>query len=264
MAAAASMATSVALKSLSSSFSGVAVAAPQKAVVAKAGAFTCRAQKSEEEVVVSRRNAVTLLAGVAAALTLKAAPAQAAYGEAANVFGKGPGNTDYIPYKGAGFSINLPSKWNPSKEVGEFANIVLRYEDNFDALANVVVIAEPTGKGSITDFGSPEEFLEKYKYLLGVQVFSGETAAEGGFEKNAAVTASVLESSSEKVNGKTYYKLNVLTRTADGGEGGRHQLFTAAVSNGTLYICKASSGDKRWFKGAKKFVEGTVGSFTVA
>ncbi|CAI5931892.1 unnamed protein product [Closterium sp. NIES-64] len=256
MAAAASMATSVALKSLSSSFSGAAVAAPQKAVAAKAGAFTCRAQKSEEEVVVSRRNAVTLLAGAAAALTLKAAPAQAAYGEAANVFGKGPGNTDYIPYKGAGFSINLPSKWNPSKEVGEFANIVLRYEDNFDALANVVVIAEPTSKGSISDFGSPEEFLEK--------VFAGETASEGGFEKNAAVTASVLESSSEKVNGKTYYKLNVLTRTADGGEGGRHQLFTAAVSNGTLYICKASSGDKRWFKGAKKFVEGTVGSFAVA
>ena len=37
-------------------------------------------------------------------------------------------------------------------------------------------------------------------------------------------------------------QLNVLTDAcicaADGNEGGRHQLVTAAVSNGTLYICK--------------------------
>eukprot|EP00475_Leptophrys_vorax_P002969 TRINITY_DN116_c0_g1_i2.p1 TRINITY_DN116_c0_g1~~TRINITY_DN116_c0_g1_i2.p1 ORF type:complete len:258 (+),score=56.87 TRINITY_DN116_c0_g1_i2:121-894(+) len=245
----------------SSSINGTAVVAPKKAAATKAVAFSVRAQKSEE---VSRRSAVTLLAGAAAALTLKAAPAEAAYGEAANVFGKAKTNTDYIPYTGDGFSIDLPSKWNPSKEYGEYPNIVLRYEDNFDALAYLVVIAEPTGKGSITDFGSPEGFLEQYKYLLGVQAFAGETASEGGFEKNATVTASILESSAVKVNGKDYYKLNVLTRTADGGEGGRHQLFTAAVSKGKLYICKTEAGDKRWFKGAKKFVEGADKSFTVA
>lgn len=51
---------------------------------------------------------------------------------------------------------------------------------------------------------------------------------------------------------------------ADGDEGGRHQLFKATVSNGSLYILKVQIGDKRWFKGAKKEAEGLVSSFTVA
>lgn len=40
----------------------------------------------------------------------------------------------------------------------------------------------------------------------------------------------------------------VLTRSADGDEGGRHHLVTATVSNGNLYILKIQAGDKRWFK----------------
>jgi hypothetical protein len=32
-------------------------------------------------------------------------------------------------------------------------------------------------------------------------------------------------------------------------------LITATVNGGKLYICKAQAGDKRWFKGARKFVE---------
>lgn len=32
---------------------------------------------------------------------------------------------DYIPYKGDGFTVAVPSKWNPSKET-EFPNVVLR------------------------------------------------------------------------------------------------------------------------------------------
>jgi photosystem II oxygen-evolving enhancer protein 2 len=56
----------------------------------------------------------------------------------------------------------------------------------------------------------------------------------------------------------------VLTRTADGDEGGKHQLITATVKDGKLYICKAQAGDKRWFKGARKFVESTASSFSVA
>ena len=55
-----------------------------------------------------------------------------------------------------------------------------------------------------------------------------------------------------------------LTRTADGDEGGKHQLITATVKDGKLYILKAQAGDKRWFKGARKFVENTVSSFSVA
>lgn len=77
-------------------------------------------------------------------------------------------------------------------------------------------------------------------------------------------TANILESSTPVINGKQYYVLTVLTRTADGTEGGRHQLISATVSDGKLYICKAQAGDKRWFKGARKYVESTADSFSVA
>ena len=77
-------------------------------------------------------------------------------------------------------------------------------------------------------------------------------------------TANILESSTSTVGGKQYYFVSVLTRTADGDEGGKHQLITATVSNGKLYICKAQAGDKRWFKGARKFVESAASSFNVA
>ena len=52
--------------------------------------------------------------------------------------------------------------------------------------------------------------------------------------------------------------------TADGDEGGRHQLITASVSNGQLYILKVQVGDKRWFKGVEKDAKGAWNSFTVA
>ena len=51
-------------------------------------------------------------------------------------------------------------------------------------------------------------------------------------------------------------RLRFVWAAADGDEGGRHQLITAAVGNGTLYILKVQIGDKRWFKGAKKDAEG--------
>lgn len=77
-------------------------------------------------------------------------------------------------------------------------------------------------------------------------------------------TANILETATPVIGGKQYYYLSVLTRTADGDEGGKHQLITATVSDGKLYICKAQAGDKRWFKGARKFVESAASSFSVA
>ena len=77
-------------------------------------------------------------------------------------------------------------------------------------------------------------------------------------------TANILDSSSTVIGGNPYYSVTVLTRTADGDEGGKHQLITATVKDGKLYICKAQAGDKRWFKGARKFVESTASSFSVA
>ncbi|KAF4373256.1 hypothetical protein G4B88_007269 [Cannabis sativa] len=212
--------------------------------------LVCRAQKQgtsndDDSSVVSRRLALTVLIG-AAALGSKVSPADAAYGETANIFGKPKTNTDFLPYSGDGFKVQIPSKWNPSKE-REFPGQVLRYEDNFDATSNLSVMIIPTEKKSITDYGSPEQFL-----------------SQGGFDSDAVATANILESSAPVIGGKQYYNLSVLTRTADGDEGGKHQLITATIKDGKLYICKAQAGDKRWFKGARKFVEDAAGSFSVA
>ncbi|KAG2613020.1 hypothetical protein PVAP13_4KG331400 [Panicum virgatum] len=210
----------------SARFGAAASARPQQAP--RAQQLACRAQKldaAEGDAAVTRRAALTLLAG-AAAVGAKVNPAAAAYGEAANVFGKPKTNTDFMAYSGDGFKLLIPSKWNPSKE-REFPGQVLRYEDNFDA-------------------------------------YAGKTDSEGGFETDAVATANILESSAPVVDGKQYYSVSVLTRTADGDEGGKHQLITATVSDGKLYICKAQAGDKRWFKGARKGVEKAASSFSVA
>merc|ERR1739848_339009 len=131
---------------------------------------------------------------------------------------------------GEGFSLLIPSKWNPSKEK-DFPNVILRYEDNFDAVNNMVVIKEKTDKGKIEDFGSPEQFLRTFSYLLGQQSYSGKTISEGGFSPDRVAAASVLDlETTTDGKGRTLYRFNVLSRTADGDEGGRHQLISAVVS----------------------------------
>merc|ERR1711937_634467 len=123
--------------------------------------------------------------------------------------------------------------------MGDFPNIALRYEDNFDAVNNLVVIEEKTNKSRIEDFGSPEQFLNSFSFLLGQQSYSGKTISEGGFAPDRVAAASVLELESDSdLKGKTYYKFNLLTRTADGDEGGRHQLLSASVSGNNLFILK--------------------------
>ena len=100
---------------------------------------------------------------------------------------------------------------------------------------------------------------------------AGETRSEGGFKANAVSSASLLDvQKATDKKGKPYYKYELLTRSADGDEGGRHQvcpcerrvcqislpdhgladmqLITAAVNNGQIYILKVQIGDKRWFK----------------
>merc|ERR1719393_532262 len=198
------------------------------------------------------------------ALLLRANSSKAAYGDSANVFGRITNKSGFVSYAGEGFSLLLPSKWNPSKEK-DFPNIALRYEDNFDAVNNLVVIEKKTSKGRIEDFGSPEQFLNSFSFLLGQQSYAGKTISEGGFAPDRVSAASVLdiESTTDK-KGKTFYRYNVLSRTADGDEGGRHQLISATVSGNNLFILKVQIGDKRWFKGAKKEAEGAINSFIVA
>merc|ERR1711977_727288 len=208
-----------------------------------------------------RRN---LLSTALVAMVLKSHTSKAAYGDSANVFGRITNKTGFVAYAGEGFSLLLPSKWNPSKEK-DFPNVALRYEDNFDAVNNLLVIKQKTDKSRVEDFGGPEQFLNSFSFLLGQQMYSGQTISEGGFSPNRVSSASLLdlESTTDK-KGKTVYRYNILSRTADGDEGGRHQLITATVSRNILYILKIQVGDKRWFKGVKKEAEGVFNSFVVA
>merc|ERR1719298_34956 len=207
---------------------------------------------------------VLLSTTAVATIALKIDPSLAAYGDSANVFGRITNKSGFVSYAGEGFSLLLPSKWNPSKEK-DFPNIALRYEDNFDAVNNLVVIEEKTDKSRIDDFGTPEQFLNSFSFLLGQQSYAGKTISEGGFAPDRVSAASVLdlESTTDK-KGRTFYRYNILSRTADGDEGGRHQLISATVSGSTLYILKIQVGDKRWFKGVRKEAEGVFNSFIVA
>jgi hypothetical protein len=188
---------------------------------------------------------------------------QSEYGDKANVFGKITNKSGFKAYAGSGFALLVPSKWNPSREF-DFANVALRYEDNFDAVNNLIVLKEQTDKTNIEGFGSADQFLNTYSFLLGQQSYSGSTISEGGFAPDRVSAASLLDvESSQDEKGKTTYRYNILTRTADGDEGGRHQLISATVSNKFLYILKVQVGDKRWFKGARKEAEGSFNSFTI-
>ena len=85
----------------------------------------------------------------------------------------------------------------------------------------------------------------------------------GGFVPGKVSVASLLTSGVKSEGGKTYYEYEVLTRTADGDEGGRHHVFKATVSNGKLYILKLQAGDKRWFKGVEREAKKSAASFQV-
>lgn len=203
-----------------------------------------------------------MFAGVASILSVK--PSEAAYGEAANIFGKPTNTSGYLPYSGEGFSLLIPSKWNPGGE-RDFPGAVMRWEDNGDQLTHVLVTKTKSDKSSVDQYGAPEKFLETLSFYIGEQVFTGETQSEGGFEANKVSSASLLDVSTAKdKSGKTYYKYELLVRAADGNEGGRHVLLAAAVGGGDLYVAKVQCGDKRWFKGADKEATTLLDSFTVA
>lgn len=69
---------------------------------------------------------------------------------------------------------------------------------------------------------------------------AGSSRSEGGFADGRYAAASVLDvSTSKDKKGRGYYQYEVLVRSADGDEGGRHQLIKSCVgSDGNLYILK--------------------------
>ena len=51
-----------------------------------------------------------------------------------------------------------------------FPGVELYYEDNFDAVTNMIVSITPSSKKEISEYGSPEQFLKKVSFLFGEQV----------------------------------------------------------------------------------------------
>jgi hypothetical protein len=243
----------------------MAVSMQAAQVAARAVAPATRRARAQAQAPSGRRDALQLLAGAAA---LVAAPkeAEAAYGQSARVFAsKITNDTGFQLYSGDDFSLLIPSPMNPSKEE-PYPNVELRYEDNFDLVSVVEVVANPTTKSSMKDFGSVSDFLKTMQEdgFFGEQTWYGSTKSEGGFTANTVSVVNVISLDKTEKDGKEYYKYHLLTRTADGDEGGRHLLISATVGGGKVWLCKAVAGDKRFFKGEDKFVEGTWDSFTVS
>lgn len=128
--------------------------------------------------------------------------------------------------------------------------VCCRYEDNGDAVNNLLVICKSTGNKSIEDFGSPDKWLQENAKLLGEDVWKGKlclqsgfantvrpmllllktmlrvaaipsrifpvglSRSEGGFKENKVSSASVLDvQAANDKKGKPYYKYEILTRT---------------------------------------------------
>eukprot|EP00983_Pelagomonas_calceolata_P108328 1159444-Pelagomonas_calceolata.AAC.4 len=51
------------------------------------------------------------------------------------------------------------------------------YEDNFDAVNNLYVVEDKSDKSSIEAYGTPEEFISQFGYLLGKQAWAGRCTA---------------------------------------------------------------------------------------
>ncbi|GAB5355591.1 hypothetical protein AAMO2058_000218800 [Amorphochlora amoebiformis] len=214
----------------------------------------------------SRRNSMAGMGAIATAgLFGQMNRAEAAYGDPANVFGRTTNTKGFIPTKRDEYSFLLPSKWIYSSE-RDYDDIVERFQDNFDAVNFAAIIKKPAGgKNSVDQLGSPEDFLKTVDFLFGKQTWVGESKSEGGFKPGVVSALSLLDYG-EKTDkkGNKYYQYEILSRTADGDEGGRHKLITAGVKNGQLYILYIQVGDKRWFKGVDKEALGFRDSFTLA
>lgn len=81
------------------------------------------------------------------------------------------------------------------------------YEDNGDAVNNLMVLTQPTGAKTIEDLGAPEKVLESLAFLLGKQNFEGKTISEGGFAPDRVSAASLLGVKTvQDKKGKSYYR----------------------------------------------------------
>lgn len=191
------------------------------------------------------------LAAAAGAFALsRAQPAEAAYGQSANVFKKSQEkkSTDYSAYIADNYVVQIPQRgYNPSPQglMAEWSGVLIRWEDfNATDYANVTVTEYKKA-----DLPSVEDIASLG--MLGEATWDGFGEFSGidfTTEKSRAINAvNVLDAFNKDVNGTKYVVYELLSRTVDGSQGGRHHLISAAkAKDGKVYICKYTCGDKHW------------------
>eukprot|EP00793_Prasinoderma_coloniale_P003596 PRCOL_00002970-RA len=180
-----------------------------------------------------------LAAGAAAALGLSAGaqPASAAYGQSANVFKKSRENLegDYALYTADDYSILIPQRgFNPSPNeyLAEWPGVDVRWEDygttDFANVTVTVLNGEKLPKPSDLQFMLGESTWDGYGEFSTVN-FTDPTSAD-------LFAVNVLDSEEKTIDGKKYAVYELLTRTVDGSQGGRHHFISASTQGGKTYI----------------------------
>lgn len=162
--------------------------------------------------------------------------------------------------------MSLPAKWSQPLRERPFPGTVAAFNDSGDTSNQIFVVKRKATAASSASSIDADALLKELLPLFGEQSFSGETRSEGGFRPDSVAAASLMDVQTFQKDGKAYVRYDVLTRTADGEEGGRHNFLTAAVGkDGLLCVQLVVVGDKRYYKaGGAAAARGTVESFTVA
>lgn len=233
--------------SAKASIAARAVVAPAKAPKAQAQRLACVCS-AEQPAQLGRRAAAGALAG-AFALSMRADEAQAAYGQSANVFksSKETSDGDFSLYTADNYSILIPQRgYNPSppEYLSEWPGIDLRWEDfNSTDYANVTITVKD---GEKTLEPQDLAFMFGESTWAGFGEYSSTDLTKKQGESSAIFAANVLEKTNKTVDGKNIQIFELLTRTVDGSQGGRHHLIAAGTKGGKTYIAKYTCGDKHW------------------
>jgi len=174
------------------------------------------------------------------------------YGEAGRVFApsKETIDTDYQTYSGNGYTIELPMRgFNPVPPglLARYDNVDVMWDDwqSTDYATISVSVVDGSGKDSLQDL----------QYLFGKDAWKcGDSNScndryleEQGFTSGSSV-GHIMRVDKESKNGVTYNIYDVLTRYADGSQGGRWHMISAASKGGKTYVAHFVAGEKHWTK----------------
>jgi len=79
----------------------------------------------------------------------------------------------FLPFFPTHVHLRIHSRVHTHPHTYAHTVLLLRYADNFDNVNNAYVIVQKSDKANIEAYGSPEEFIGSFGYLLGKQAFSG-------------------------------------------------------------------------------------------